>query len=213
MSYNDPIKRNYLITLQSGFIASLLLGILFFNLDIFPESEFKPIDTRMDEPIVYDVPPTRIVEKVPAPDRPRNLMLPPEPVILEDHTEIDIPELIIDIFDAPPKSNGSDKIPHDDHIFIAVEIMPEISGGLAALYNELKYPRRAIQMGLQGTVRVGFLIERDGTVHEITVVNGVHPLLDDEAVRAIGMMRFSPGIQGGMPVRVRMNQDVIFRLN
>jgi len=53
------------------------------------------------------------------------------------------------------------------------------------VYQYLKYPKEAVEAGIQGTVQVNFIIEKDGNVSNVVVVKGVHELLDAEAVKVI----------------------------
>jgi protein TonB len=54
-------------------------------------------------------------------------------------------------------------------------------------------------------------VEKDGSVSNITVIKGVDPLLDDEAVSAISQSpKWTPGLQRGLPVRVRFTIPLNF---
>ncbi|MGB0175696.1 MAG: energy transducer TonB, partial [Owenweeksia sp.] len=71
----------------------------------------------------------------------------------------------------------------------------------------------ARQMGIQGRVYVDFVIERNGSISNVTVVRGVDPLLDDEAVRVIkSLPKFQPAKQRGKPVRMRFTMPFNLRL-
>jgi len=96
-----------------------------------------------------------------------------------------------------------------DEPFYFVEVMPSFKGGGIEKFREwvskrTNYPQAAIERRLRGTVNLTFVVEKDGTVSNITVVKGVDPLLDDEAVNAIAQSpKWTPGLQRGQPVRVR----------
>lgn len=76
------------------------------------------------------------------------------------------------------------------------------------------YPQTAIENNITGTVVVRFVIERDGSVANPTILKGVDPLLDKEAIRVVGLMpKWTPGKQRGNPVRVYYQIPVVFRLN
>ena len=97
------------------------------------------------------------------------------------------------------------------------ENMPEFPGGNAAciawLTKEAKYPVVATEKGIEGTVMVGFVVERDGSVTNVKVNRGADPILDKEAVRAVSAMpKWIPGKQNGELVRVYHSVPVIFRL-
>jgi periplasmic protein TonB len=104
-----------------------------------------------------------------------------------------------------------------DAPFSLVEIMPRFKGGGLDkfrdwVYNRTTYPQAAIDKKIRGTVYLTFIVEKDGSVTNVTVVRGVDPLLDDEAVRAISASpKWTPGLQRGEAVRVRYSIPLSFR--
>ena len=81
------------------------------------------------------------------------------------------------------------------------------------VYHYLRYPQSAVKAGVQGTVMVQFIIEKDGKVSEVKVVKGVDPELDDEALRVIkASPKWKPGKMGGNRVRASLTIPVEFRL-
>ncbi|MFD2721224.1 energy transducer TonB [Hymenobacter monticola] len=53
------------------------------------------------------------------------------------------------------------------------------------LADHQKYPASAMQKGIQGTVKVSFIVEKTGTVNEVKVEKPLSPELDAEAIRLI----------------------------
>ena len=109
------------------------------------------------------------------------------------------------------KADASNKV------YEVVEQMPTFPGGDAALMKYLaeniKYPVSAQKAKEQGRVVVQFIVEKDGAVTGVKTVRSVTPVLDAEAVRVIkAMPKWTPGRQGGQPVRVNYNVPVSFRL-
>ena len=105
----------------------------------------------------------------------------------------------------------------EEKVFEVVEQMPTYPGGQDALFEYLqkhiKYPVIAEENGIQGRVIVTFVVERDGSITDITVVKSVDPSLDKEAKRVIGTMpHWIPGKQNGSSVRVKFTVPVTFRL-
>jgi len=101
--------------------------------------------------------------------------------------------------------------------FRIVEEMPSFPGGesalLAYLAQETKYPQLARETGIQGTVLVLFVVEKDGRITHIQVARTVGGGCDEEAVRVIeNMPVWNPGKQRGVPVRVQMVIPVKFVL-
>jgi TonB family protein len=105
-----------------------------------------------------------------------------------------------------------------DAPFVVVEQMPMHEGGDMELLNFIKnntnYPEEAKAKKTEGTVIIRFIISTEGKAEGVTVLKGVDPLLDAEALR-IGYMltRFKPGMQGGKPVNVWFMVPVNFSLS
>jgi protein TonB len=84
----------------------------------------------------------------------------------------------------------------------------------AFLESNLIYPEKLRMSGIQGTVLIQFVIETDGSISNVTVLAGVHPDLDKEALRVVKMMpKWKPGKQMGKPVRSYFNIPIRFILN
>lgn len=101
--------------------------------------------------------------------------------------------------------------------FVVVEEMPRFPGGDQALFNfiyeNVKYPPEAKAGGIQGKVILRFVVTAEGKVADVTVIRGVHPLLDEEAVRVMGIVPdWTPGRQGGRPVDVYYSVPISFSL-
>jgi TonB family protein len=109
------------------------------------------------------------------------------------------------------KRNG-----RDDVLKIA-EAAPVYNGGDKAmrkfLQSNIKYPSKAKDDGVQGTVFVRFVVEKNGVVDDVVVSKGVHPLLDAEAKRVVSVMpKWTPGKQKGKPVAVQYTLPVRFQI-
>lgn len=77
----------------------------------------------------------------------------------------------------------------------------------------LKYPKDAMYSFADGRVVVSFVIGRDGSVLYPTIVEGAHPALNEEVIRAFKKApKWKPGIVDGQPVRVSMKLPVIFSM-
>ena len=77
----------------------------------------------------------------------------------------------------------------------------------------MKYPQSAIINGVQGTVMVQFVIEKDGKVTDVKVVKGVDDELDAEALKVINASpKWKPGKLSGKKVRASITVPVEFRL-
>ena len=103
-------------------------------------------------------------------------------------------------------------------VFQVVEEQPMFPGGMGEmmkfLQQNVKYPKEAQDQGKQGRVIVQFVVNKDGSISNDTIVRSVDPLLDAEALRVVrSMPNWTPGKQKGEAVRVRFTLPVTFRLD
>lgn len=102
-------------------------------------------------------------------------------------------------------------------IFTIVEEMPSFPGGETGLVKYLseniKYPARARENNITGTVFLTFVVGKDGKVDDIKVLRGIGAGCDEEAIRVIkSMPSWRPGKQRGQPVMVQFNLPIRFTL-
>ena len=91
--------------------------------------------------------------------------------------------------------------------FVVVEEMPMYPGGdvelLKYIMEHVQYPEVAKENNIQGRVIVRFCVTAKGGVSQVSVLKGVDPELDKEAIRVVNTLpAFKPGKQGGKPVPV-----------
>ena len=103
-------------------------------------------------------------------------------------------------------------------IFTIVEEQPSYQGGMDAFYKyvigEIKYPLQARNAGVEGTVQVQFVIERNGSISNAIARNSISPECDQEAIRVIeNASGFIAGSQRGRTVRTTMVLPITFKLN
>ena len=100
-----------------------------------------------------------------------------------------------------------------DSVYLNVEKMPIIKGGFAAVGKKIKYPNIAKQMGMQGVVYIGFIVNSEGKVENPKILKSVAKILDEEAIRVIEKeIEFEPGYQEGKAVPVRFVLPIKFKL-
>lgn len=81
------------------------------------------------------------------------------------------------------------------------------------LYSKLRYPPRSRRFGIQGKALARFVIEKDGSVGDIKILNGVSQDIKTEIISIISEMpRWIPGMQNGEPVRVQFTLPFMFKL-
>ena len=96
-----------------------------------------------------------------------------------------------------------------------VQEQPMFPGGddslLSFLKNNLRYPQEAKLGWIQGKVYVGFLVDHEGRIKDVRLLNSVNKQLDDEAIRVVHMMPdWIPGKTGGTPVDVQFILPIEF---
>jgi protein TonB len=105
----------------------------------------------------------------------------------------------------------------EDEIFVFVEDQPTFPGGDEArikyLQDNIHYPEMAKESGIQGTVYVTFVVEKDGRISNVKILRGIGGGCDEEAVRIIkNMPKWKPGKQRGRAVRAQFNMPIRFVL-
>lgn len=101
--------------------------------------------------------------------------------------------------------------------FVVVEEMPMFPGGdvelLKFIAEHTQYPEVAKENNIQGRVIVRFCVTSKGGVSQVSVLKGVDPELDKEAMRVVNTLpAFKPGKQGGKPVPVWYMVPITFTL-
>lgn len=163
---------------------------------------------------------TKQEEMAPPPPRPSQPVEVPNDVILQEDElnfdaslYLDEPVTSLPSPPSPPEPTVTEEVvEEDEELFVIVEEMPQLIGGLGALQAAIVYPEIALRAGLEGRVFVEFIVDVDGTVTFPRVVRGIGGGCDEEALRAISEAKFTPGRQRGRAVRVKMSIPVLFRL-
>jgi TonB family protein len=109
-------------------------------------------------------------------------------------------------------TNDSDEAP-----YVAVEEMPMFPGGDAVLLKYIAentiYPESSKEQNIQGRVIIRFCVTAKGSINQISVLKGVCPDLDAEAMRVVQTLpKFKPGRQSGKDVPVWYMVPITFTL-
>ncbi|MFO7257812.1 MAG: energy transducer TonB [Bacteroidota bacterium] len=104
-------------------------------------------------------------------------------------------------------------------VVLTVDSNPEFPGGeeklLEFMNEKLRYPKAARKKGIEGTVLVSFVVERDGSIEKenIEIERSVHPLLDAEVIRFVRLMpHWTPATVKGRAVRCKTTLPVMFTM-
>lgn len=114
-------------------------------------------------------------------------------------------------------SDGTGPATVSSEPFVAVEKMPEFTGGQAALLRylqkNLRYPGSALAAGVGGRVFMSFVVGADGSISEVTILKGLGYGLDEEAQRVVRQMpAWVPGYQSKHAVPVRFTLPITFAI-
>ncbi len=104
-----------------------------------------------------------------------------------------------------------------EEILMKTEVLPSFKGGNEALSaylkGHIKYPKEAVKKKMQGRVLVKFVVKKDGSITDVSVLKGISPELDEEAKRVVeDMPRWNPGIQKGKKVNTQFVMPINFKL-
>ncbi len=100
----------------------------------------------------------------------------------------------------------------DSTVYLIVDQMPELIGGLSSIQSRITYPEEAKRAGIEGRVFVQFTVDEEGDVIDAEVVQGIGYGCDEAALNAVRQAKFIPGRQNGVIVRVRMSIPITFKL-
>lgn len=209
------IRNKYLINLQVGFVATLVILNFMFRVNFNPESEVN-FEERAQEIIeMEDIVMTQQEFTPPPPERPSTpVPVPNDEIVEDDFFDLDTEFDMGDAMSAPPPPPPpSDDDEDEPEIFTFVEDMPEIVGGLDEIYKNLRYPEIARRAGIEGRVVVQFVIDERGNTSNHQVVRGIGGGADEAAIEAIKKVNFTPGRQRGRPVRVSYTLTIVFQLS
>ncbi len=106
----------------------------------------------------------------------------------------------------------------DDQPFLRAETMPSFQGGDLNTFRKwvqdnVRFPQIALENGIQGRVTLTFVIEKDGRLTNIQVLQTPDRSLSEEAIRVLSKSpKWSPGKQRNQTVRVKYTLPVDFRV-
>jgi len=212
----NKYRKNYIITLQIGLMLSLASFLVLFNIALSPKSaDDGPLYGSQEVVKMEEIIQTNQELKAPPPPRPMVPIAVPNDEVFEEQiidldADLDLSAALSLPTAPPPPSNDAEE---DEEIFIIVEQMPEMIGGIASLQKHITYPEIAKIAGIEGRVIVRFVIDEKGNVVDPQVIRGIGGGCDEEAVQAVKKVRFIPGKQRGQPVKVSYTLPVVFKIN
>ncbi|OYT11793.1 MAG: hypothetical protein B6I19_10835 [Bacteroidetes bacterium 4572_114] len=115
------------------------------------------------------------------------------------------------------QANRMEMCQENNDIITLPEVLPSFPGGETAkkkyLTENIKCPKYTNKQQIQGRIIAAFIVEKDGSLSNITILQGVGGDCDEEVLGIIKKMpRWNPGFCFGEPVRVQYNMAVLFEL-
>lgn len=228
--------------LKFSLLSSVVIALLALNWTTFPRDIYIP-DGALDDFEDIEIEPPRTAEPPPPPPPPPPPVIQEVPEdLIEDDDQPEFQDMSIETetaVEAPPRPEAPPPPPpppppKQEEIFVVAEDMPRFPGCenlpskrekeecaqkkmLEFIYANIKYPAIARENGIEGTVVVAFVVEKDGSIKNIEVKRDIGAGCGDEAKRVVELMntkglRWTPGKQRGQPVRVQFNLPVRFKL-
>lgn len=214
------LKSKSSLFLNLGLTFSVGLVLVAFEWKSPYSGPLKEIGTSSENWVIEDIP---LTIQTPPP--------PPPPVatveIKEVDNQIELDDLEIDIDinlsdseeiaevklnDQPPINETADEI------MDFADVTATFKGGMKAWYaylnKNLRYPSLAKRMGIEGTVLVRFVINKDGSVQDVEVLRALGGGCDEVAMDVIkSSPNWIPGRLKGQIVRTRMVMPIKFKLD
>ncbi|MEM9022904.1 MAG: energy transducer TonB [Bacteroidota bacterium] len=233
------LERKRPIFFQVGLAVALSISLMAFEWQTFYELTELPTGLELDEvyeqEIVVTLPKPKVEEPKPKVDLTQPPKVVDEPLVEEFDPTPEVPDdAVVDttlLDDMLADVEFPEEKIIEERIWTAVESMPHFcecrsmlsekdkgSCTYKAIVNHLnknvKYPRRAREARIEGTVYVTFVVNKSGNVEDASILRGVHPLLDKEALRVVsGFPCYVPGKQQNRSVNVSFNMPIKFKLN
>lgn len=225
-----------------GLVVALVITVLALGLTEYADKVDGGDNFVMIEEDI-EIEPPRTAEPPPPPPPPPPPVIeevPDETILEEDEPEfvdqsVEADE-VVEAPPAPPPPPPPTPPPpkESDEIFMVVEDMPLFPGCdtektkedkkkcsdrkvFEFVFKNLKYPVIARENGIEGTAVVQFVVDRDGTVKDVSVLKEIGGGCGEEASRVVNTMnasgiKWTPGRQRGRPVKVQFRLPVRFKL-
>lgn len=216
------LKNKRGLLLEIGLVVSLLLVIGAFS---YTPEEKRIEKVDLQAPIVEEqiVEITRQDQKPPETPRKVEVKVIADllQVVTNDTkitTEVDFTDFDEDVDVVQTVGVVEEEVVEDDQPFLIAETMPSFQGGdlntfRAWVQQNVKFPQIALENGIQGRVVLSFVIEKDGRLTNIQVLQTPDRSLSEEAVRVLSKSpKWSPGKQRNQVVRVKYTLPVDFRV-
>lgn len=241
----DPLRHNNAF-FQVGLIASLALTLLAFNWTQHEHQPNFTMDFEVIDDVIEMAPPRTTTPPPTIPPPPTVIEAIPEDELIEEAEDfvdqtINWNDEIIPIkttsdpkpLPVKPPTPVIEEEVEVEEIFVRVEKMPAFPGCedmgtqeeaikcteqnvMSFIYKNLKYPSVARENGVEGTVVISFIINKQGKITDVQLMRDIGAGCGEATKKTIEKLQeqitFSPGMQQSKPVQVRYNLPIRFKL-
>ena len=215
------VQNKRVLLLEIGLAVALLIVIAAF---LYTPREYKieqveQVVTVVEEEITEI---TRQDQKPPEPPKRTEITVITDilNIVTNDEkisTNVDFAEFAEDV-EIIQQVAVSEEVIEDDQPFVKVEQMPSFMGGDLMTFrnwvqSKVRYPQIAQENNISGRVLLMFVIEKDGSLTNIQVLQTPDNSLSDEAIRILKTSpKWTPGKQRNQAVRVKYTLPIDFRI-
>ncbi|MBQ5737620.1 MAG: energy transducer TonB [Alistipes sp.] len=218
------LENKKMLFLEIGLVIALAVSgaALAFNTKPEPEPYAPPKQDVREQEIEME----RTVqeqEQQPEQQKAKTQVLADVLTIVSNDTKIETPDLLFSD-DASVFEDFEFEVEEvvenivEEEIFVTAEEMPTFQGGDLSKFrnwvqSHVKYPQIALENGIQGNVVIKFVVEKDGKLSNIQVLQSPDKTLSDAAVQVLQKSpKWKPGKQRNKPVRVTYTLPVSFKI-
>lgn len=232
--------------LKFGAVIALAATLFSFSATQFEKEVYIPEDALEYEEIEQAPPRTAEPPPPPPPPPPPVIEEVPEEELLEEDEpefvdqDIEEEEVVEEVEEVeeeappPPPPPPPPPAPEEEEVFVIVEQNPRFPGCenegskaekeacakkkmLEYIYGNLKYPAIARENGIEGSVVIQFVVNKQGRIDDITLARGIGAGCDEAALKVVkGMNKlpkgWTPGKQRGKAVKVKYTLPIRFKL-
>ena len=200
-------KRTFRISMGIAIILHVGMGLMFPTFT----AGTRKIERKTIIIETVDIPETRQIHRAPPPPRP-SIPIATESEDVPDDVTIETTDLDFDKVDLqvpPPPGDDIAAIeePEEEILeYFMVEEKPVLIHRVAPVY-----PPVALKAGIEGTVHLKILVDKNGIVEQALAVKGKE-IFQKAALRAVNQYRFKPARQNDRPVKVYLVIPIRFRI-
>ncbi len=215
------VQNKRVLLLEIGLAVSLLIVIAAF---LYTPREYKIEQVEMVAAVVEEeiTEITRQDQKPPEPPKRTEITVITDilNIVTNDEkieTSVDFAEFAEDVEIIQQVAVEEENI-EDDQPFVKVEQMPSFMGGDLMTFrnwvqSKVRFPQIAQENNISGRVLLQFVIEKDGSLTNIQVLQTPDSSLSDEAIRVLKTSpKWTPGKQRNQAVRVKYTLPIDFRI-